>query len=215
MGERRTDNDGYVWEYSGWTGNWEPVRDNWGNQLREGGGPWWGSGGRRERDEGGEGCFVTTACVEARGLPDDCAELEGMREFRDGYVAGLPHGAEVIEAYYALAPQIVAAIDRSPERAVVYEELYSRWLTASLELIRAGKHEEALENCVEVLRELAERYPPHETGGSTGGTVRAFHASCVEAEGRRVPPAGLRGVRFGADRSRSDRAGRGPCRSSW
>lgn len=43
MGERRVDDEGYVWEYNNWTGNWEPVRDNWGNHVREGGGTWWGS----------------------------------------------------------------------------------------------------------------------------------------------------------------------------
>lgn len=164
MGERRVDDQGYVWEHNGWTGNWEPVRDAWGSHVREGGSTWWGSEDRKEREEGR--CFVTTACVEARGLPDDCAELSRMREFRDGYVAGLPDGRELIEAYYALAPRIIRAIDRSPDRAEVYEELYTRWLSASLELIEAGRYEEAFENCVAVLRQLSGEH-------LTDGQIRA------------------------------------------
>lgn len=158
MGERRVDDQGYVWEHSGWTGNWEPVRDAWGNHVREGGSTWWGSEDRKEREEGG--CFVTTACVESRGLPEDCPELSRMREFRDSYVAELPHGRELIEAYYALAPRIVEAIDLSPDRREIYNELYERWLSSSLRLIAAGKYEEALDNCVTVLRELSNEHLP-------------------------------------------------------
>ena len=29
------------------------------------------------------GCFLTSACTEARGLPDDCHELTVLRSFRD------------------------------------------------------------------------------------------------------------------------------------
>lgn len=157
MGERRVDDEGYVWEKSGWSGDWKPVRDNWGNQVREGGGTWWGNGGREERDEGG-GCFVATACVGSRGLPDDCEELRLMRGFRDGYVAALPGGEALIKEYYEKAPRIVEAINGREDRTLVYEELYSRWLAACLDLIAAGEEERALEHCADVLNGLAREY---------------------------------------------------------
>ena len=156
LGECRVDDQGYVWEHNGWTGDWEPVRDAWGSHVRKGGSTWWGSEDRKECEEGG--CFVTTACVESRGLPNDCPELSCMRKFRDGYVAELPNGRELIEAYYTLAPRIVEAIDLSPERQEIYNELYERWLSSSLRLIAAGKHEKAFDNCVIVLCELSNEY---------------------------------------------------------
>lgn len=30
------------------------------------------------------GCYLTSACVNAKGLPDDCEELTVLRNFRDG-----------------------------------------------------------------------------------------------------------------------------------
>lgn len=33
-------------------------------------------------------CFLTTACCKYKGLPDDCAELETLRRFRDNYLKG-------------------------------------------------------------------------------------------------------------------------------
>ena len=36
------------------------------------------------------GCFLTSACTEARGLPDDCHELTVLRAFRDGYLRSQP-----------------------------------------------------------------------------------------------------------------------------
>jgi hypothetical protein len=36
------------------------------------------------------GCFITTACIEAKGLPDYCLEINVMRQFRDEYIKNLP-----------------------------------------------------------------------------------------------------------------------------
>ena len=48
---------------------------------------------------GSEGCYLTSACVMARGLPDHCEELETLRLFRDEYLAGQPGGRAEIEQY--------------------------------------------------------------------------------------------------------------------
>ena len=56
------------------------------------------------------GCFLTSACTEARGLPDDCHELTVLRSFRDGYLRSQPEGEAEIAEYYAVAPKIVDAI---------------------------------------------------------------------------------------------------------
>ena len=45
------------------------------------------------------GCFLTSACTEARGLPDDCHELTVLRSFRDGYLRSQPEGEAEIAEY--------------------------------------------------------------------------------------------------------------------
>ena len=50
-------------------------------------------------------CYLTSACTEARGLPDDCAELTALRAFRDSYVRSQPEGESDIQHYYAVAPR--------------------------------------------------------------------------------------------------------------
>lgn len=45
-------------------------------------------------------CFLTKACVEYAGLPDDCPELQTIRKFRDEYIHSLPDGGSLVEDYY-------------------------------------------------------------------------------------------------------------------
>ena len=74
------------------------------------------------------GCYLTSACTEARGLPDDCEELTALRAFRDGYVCSQPEGESDIQHYYAVAPRIVQAIHAlgcmaQPVLDGIYQEL--------------------------------------------------------------------------------------------
>jgi hypothetical protein len=104
-------------------------------------------------------CFISTACAEACGLPDDCRELEVLRVFRCGYVAQLPEGPEVLAEYAKKAPRIVEAIDAlEPERAREhYEWIYGRVAQAVL-YIEAGLWSEAYELYAETCFVLEERF---------------------------------------------------------
>jgi hypothetical protein len=51
------------------------------------------------------GCFLTTACCEYKGLPDDCEELTVLRKFRDECVP-----KKLVERYYVIAPNICVKI---------------------------------------------------------------------------------------------------------
>lgn len=57
------------------------------------------------------GCFLTSAACQYCGLPDDCHELQTLRAFRDGYLAEVPGGPELVQRYYEIAPAIVARLD--------------------------------------------------------------------------------------------------------
>jgi len=92
-----------------------------------------------------KGCFLTSACIHARGLPDSCRELDVLRHFRDEYVAKLPGGESEIQAYYWLAPRIVQKIDNSPDRATWYEFIYHEIVSRCVDLISTGSSQEAFD----------------------------------------------------------------------
>ncbi len=105
-------------------------------------------------------CFVTSACVEACGLPDDCYELCLLRLFRREYVAKRPDGARVLAEYEEKAPKIVSAIDAlGPGKAHdVYQDLYERGVKRSVCLIQNGLWGEAYELYRVICEELEKTY---------------------------------------------------------
>lgn len=90
------------------------------------------------------GCFLTSACVGHRGLPDNCYELQTLRAFRDDYMRTLPEGNAMVERYYHIGPKVVASINRHTEAGVIYEHIYQTLIIPALSLIEAGKPSEAM-----------------------------------------------------------------------
>lgn len=86
------------------------------NRSRNNDGRW-----RAKRNDPGKsrdrkpGCFLTTAACEYKGLPDDCRELQVLRGFRDTYLLASIEGQELVERYYAIAPEIAACL--TPDQA--------------------------------------------------------------------------------------------------
>ncbi|WP_236618869.1 DUF4157 domain-containing protein [Acaryochloris sp. CCMEE 5410] len=102
-------------------------------------------------------CFITTACVEARGLSDDCYELQMLRDFRDTYMRTIVNGDAMIERYYDIAPKIVASIKEKPNASDILGGLYKR-VVESVKFIEAKQYQKALQNYIIVVRELEEEY---------------------------------------------------------
>lgn len=105
-------------------------------------------GGRSSYDHGGkqkkdDGCYLTTACMRARGLGDDCCELNTLRSFRDGYLRQRPGGESEIAAYYNLAPRIVKAVNDRDDAQSIWDGVYEEMIAPCLALIGADKQEEA------------------------------------------------------------------------
>jgi hypothetical protein len=103
-------------------------------------------------------CFLTTACIEAKGLPDDCHELTVLRAFRDTHVASLPDGVPLIAEYYRIAPAIVAAMQARRDAAALFRELYESLVAPCVALIEAGSVAEAMTNYRGHVERLKERY---------------------------------------------------------
>ncbi len=89
------------------------------------------------------GCFLTSACVEAMGLPDDCRELTALRRYRDEYLASQPCGQCEIAEYYRVAPPIAARIKAQPDAMDVFSRLYDELVVPCVRLIDAGEMEAA------------------------------------------------------------------------
>ncbi len=105
-------------------------------------------------------CFLTTACVGAKGRQDNCLELETLRAFRDSYILQeVPGGSGLVRAYYKTAPRVIAAIygkARNPRS--VFEKLYDRDIRQSLRLVEGGRNEAALVHYEKMVRRLERRW---------------------------------------------------------
>ena len=80
-------------------------------------------------------CFLTTACCEFKGLPDNCDQLTTLRHFRDTYVP-----KELIAEYYRIAPKIVEAITNNTRKL----EYVWNIVQDCVKLVKEGRKEEAL-----------------------------------------------------------------------
>ena len=107
---------------------------------------------------GSSGCYLTTACVQSKGLPDDCIELQTLRRFRDSYLASLPDGQAEIEQYYHTAPGIVASIDRQADRMEIWEQIYTELISPCVRMIHAQENENAYQLYKAYSTELFEKY---------------------------------------------------------
>ena len=105
-----------------------------------------------------DGCYLTTACVESRGLLDDCGELETLRTFRDTYLANRPNGKEEIAAYYRMAPGIVSAINALENRETIWNQVYAELVEPCVALIHDRQEDSAYRLYKEYSLMLQNRY---------------------------------------------------------
>ncbi len=100
-------------------------------------------------------CFLTTACVVTRGLPDDCHELRTLRKFRDEYVVRTPGGIALVQRYYRIAPAIIARIDACSLPEQEYRALWSDLVRPCVSLLEHGRKTTALDRYAKVVTDLS------------------------------------------------------------
>ncbi len=113
-------------------------------------------------------CFLTSACVEYLGKPDNCEELTTLRAFRDTYLMRVSDGENLVKAYYAVAPEIVQAINESAEKNEYYAYIYTV-IQKCLRYISDGNFEDALGEYKAMVNELCGKLI--ERDGGRHGTV--------------------------------------------
>lgn len=89
------------------------------------------------------GCFLTSACVEAKGLPDDCSELSVLRHFRDSYLAGIEGEKLKSVNITMLPPTIVSNIRKLPDSLKIIEKIYEELVLPCVKMINEGRNEDA------------------------------------------------------------------------
>lgn len=105
-------------------------------------------------------CFLTSACVEAMGLADDCHELTVLRAYRDGYLRNAGCGQCEIDRYYRIAPGIVAAIRALPESDAVFAAIYRELVLPCVALIERNEMEAARALYRDYTLALEQKYIP-------------------------------------------------------
>lgn len=102
-------------------------------------------------------CFITTACINAKGLMDNCDELTTLRSFRDNYVMTLDEGETLIQEYYQMAPLIISSIQSQDNSREILEGIYTDILNC-VNLIKREQNEKAVKEYIKMVQDLKARY---------------------------------------------------------
>jgi hypothetical protein len=107
-----------------------------------------------------KGCYITTAVTMTKGLPDDCEELNVLRDFRDGFILERPGGADLVNLYYRYAPMILDEIAKRSDAGSVYGWLYEV-IAACVQSIKAGHNDFAYRTYCDMVVRLKDEYIPN------------------------------------------------------
>ena len=109
-------------------------------------------------DGSDDSCYITTACIRAKHLPDDCEELTLLRRFRDSYMRSQPGGEEDIRAYYRSAPSLVERINARKDAAQIWSVIYEEMILPCVELIKKRDYAEVYRLYKTYTLQLGEQY---------------------------------------------------------
>jgi hypothetical protein len=102
----------------------------------------WESG---DTTDAGSPCYLTTACVKSKRLPDNCLELMTLRGFRDNVLMTNSAGRNAIKEYYKMAPEIVQAVNNQENAQRIWDGVYVD-IRQAVSLVLSGKSNEAFEH---------------------------------------------------------------------
>lgn len=104
------------------------------------------------------GCYLTSACAEAKGLGDNCSELLILREFRDNYLRNTEDGDKEIAEYYITAPLIVKKIKEQSNSKAIFDRIFAELVEPCVLLIKTGNLAQAHQIYKNYTLKLKEEY---------------------------------------------------------
>lgn len=105
-------------------------------------------------------CYLTTACIQAKNLPDDCEELTLLRQFRDNYLVKKKSGSELIDLYYQYSPMIVRTIEEDEDKDLIYRYIYTV-IRKCVDAIKKGELEDTYKIYCEMVVKLKKKFIPN------------------------------------------------------
>lgn len=103
-------------------------------------------------------CYITTAVCRSLDRPDNCYELNTLRDYRDSYLLATKDGREMVEEYYNIAPTIVKRIDRREDSDRIYKDIWNTYLSPCISMIENGENEKCGELYSSMVRKLEAQY---------------------------------------------------------
>lgn len=113
---------------------------------------------RYKSEQSSGGCYLTSACVEAKGLADNCPELQILRSFRDTYLLNVKGGDKEIAEYYRTAPLIVEKIKSQNNCKIIFDKIFSELVEPCVLLIKTGHYFQAHQLYKNYTLKLKEKY---------------------------------------------------------
>lgn len=102
-------------------------------------------------------CFLSTACIQHKQLPDQCDELKTLRAFRDGYMSATSEGKLLVENYYRIGPGLVRAIEQDSNKAATYRYIYACIQKACAKIVLL-ENADARNIYTKMVRHLSKKY---------------------------------------------------------
>lgn len=103
-------------------------------------------------------CYITTAVCESLGKPDNCYELELLRNYRDKYLIEENAGRDIVQQYYNIAPTIVKRISKRNDAKEIYNRIWTDYLTPCIQLIEEDEKEACKEVYSDMVHDLQKKY---------------------------------------------------------
>lgn len=103
-------------------------------------------------------CFVTTAYVTLQGKPDDCAELQLAREWRDNWLEFQAGGCDAIALYYECAPRFLKTIENRDDRDAIIRAIGHGYVEPFLRAVRLGQNELAFSRYIAMMEYIGRTY---------------------------------------------------------
>ncbi|MFI3307338.1 MAG: CFI-box-CTERM domain-containing protein [Mycoplasmatota bacterium] len=99
-------------------------------------------------------CFITTICCEILGLSDNCAYLQCLRSFRDGYMSRSNKGLNSLYMYDSVGPLIADYIKRQENQKDVASNMFYGYILPAFNAICDGNDELAQDIYTQMVNSL-------------------------------------------------------------